>query len=125
VTFRQVRQSASGSLRAAGLPSVGSATRALYNDEVAKKKRAARPALRTSARRLRATLLPFALPSFVAERARSMRQRDAIDAGGEEPEPYGLPVLLSADRYAAIVTSGLGGANQRREEGAARRARPE
>jgi hypothetical protein len=60
----------------------------LYNDEVAKKKRAARPALRTSARRLRATLLPFALPSFVAERVRSMRQRDAIDAGGEEPEPY-------------------------------------
>jgi hypothetical protein len=53
---------------------------------MAKKKRAARPALRTGARRLRATLLPFALPSVVAERARSMRQRDSIEACGEKPE---------------------------------------
>jgi hypothetical protein len=72
VTFRQVRRRANGSLRAAGLPSVGSATRALYDDVVAKKNRAVCPALRTGAHRLRATLLPFALPSLVAERA----QRD-------------------------------------------------
>jgi hypothetical protein len=53
----------------------------LYNDGMAKKNCAACPALRTGARRLRATLLPFALASLVTERARSMRTaRYLVDA---------------------------------------------
>jgi hypothetical protein len=48
----------------------------LYDDEVAKKNCAACPALRTGARRLRATLLPFDLPSSVKGRA----QRDESTA---------------------------------------------
>jgi hypothetical protein len=74
----------------------------LYKDEVVKKYRAARPALRTGARRLRATLLPFAWPSVATKRIFLTLKLGALGV---------LAVEISRESwFAAVANARKGGA---------------